>query len=233
MSVQHLIERVSLPDDREEDLVGTDWHQRAIVNTYDSLFDLSYLTGLPWHVGNQLTLVAWAPDGSPWRPSPDIMVHATAGPEPRKEMRAREDGPPALIIEVASESTWRHDVDIARGKAAGYLALGVQDYLVFDPTGAYLGEPCRGWQVVDGQVRDWRPLPDGRYQSSSLGISFRPEGVFLRVYAQDGRPVAFREERLQEIATLRAELAELRRQLETRSAAPESGDDAPTDARPH
>jgi len=38
---------------------------------------------LPWHVGDQLTLVGWRPDGKEWRPCPDVSVHATAGPELR------------------------------------------------------------------------------------------------------------------------------------------------------
>jgi len=225
MSVQQIVERCGLPDDTEESLVGTDWHQRAIDHTYDALLDLAILTGAPWHVGNQLTLVAWALDGSVWRPSPDIMVHPNAGPAPRKEMVARDDDPPALVIEVASESTWRNDVNALRGKAAGYLALGVRDYLVFDPTGAYLGVPCRGWQHSEAGVDDWMPAPDGRYHSRSLGISFRPEGVFLRVYDHDGRPIASREERLQEIMTLRAELEQLRQQSERPDSSPTTKDD--------
>lgn len=40
MSAQRAdIPYVSLPDDTEEDLVGADWHQSAIVRLYDSLFD--------------------------------------------------------------------------------------------------------------------------------------------------------------------------------------------------
>ncbi len=220
MNAQQIVARFSLPDDTEESLVGTDWHQRAIDHTYDALLDLAILTGAPWHVGNQLTLVGWAPDGSVCRPSPDIMVHPDAGPAPRKEMVVRDDGPPTLVIEVASESTWRNDVNTLRGKAAGYLALGVGEYLVFDPTGAYLGAPCRGWQRAEGAPSDWQPGPDGRYHSSALSISFRPEEVFLRVYGLDDRPVASREERLQEITMLRAELEHLRRQVD--QAAPPS-----------
>lgn len=212
MSVQRAMDHLWLPDDTEEDLVGSDCHQRAIDGIYDALVDFAFLAGLPWHVGNQLTLAAEMPNGTIWRPSPDIMVHPHAGPEPRKEMATREEGPPALVVEVASESTWRHDVNDATGKAAGYLAIGVQDYLVFDPTAAYLGTSCRGWQQVDGVPREWQPAPDGSYRCRSLAIALRPEGVFLRVCDPSGRPIASREERLQEIATLRAELAQLRRQ---------------------
>src|SRR5579885_3495620 len=138
----------SLPDDTEEDLVGAAWHQNAIVRLYDSLVDLADQYSYRWHVGNQLTLVARMPDGTFWRPSPDIMVHPDAGSEPRKEMVVATDGLPALVVEVASESTWRYDVNDCDGKAAGYLTIGVREYLVFDPMGDYLPDQCKGWRRV-------------------------------------------------------------------------------------
>ncbi len=170
-------------DDTEEDLVGTDWHQDAIRGLRTGLRDLASRAGLPWHVGDQLTLVAWGPNGTPWRPSPDIAVYPTAGATQRKEMDARADGIPALVIEVASESTWRKDVDLRtdEGKARGYLALGVPEYLVFDPLDAYLGRPCRGWRATEGRIEEWLPA-DGRYESQTLGIALRPEGALLRVF---------------------------------------------------
>jgi Uma2 family endonuclease len=209
MSVQSvdMAAHFSLPDDTEEDLVGADWHQSAIVRLYDSLVDLAYQQGHPWHVGNQLTLVAWTPSGAAWRPMPDIMVHPNAGPQPRKEMVVEQDGAPALVIEVASETTWRYDVNTKDGKAAGYLSLGVQEYLVFDPLGDYLPERCRGWRRVGDTIEVWRPTPEGRYESRTLGISFQPEDTLLRVIDGQGRPVLSGIEKTQEIARLRAQLA--------------------------
>ena len=81
--------------------------------------DLAEVERLPWHVGNQLPLVGWAPPGAVRRPSPYIMIHPVAGWEQRKEMVAHTDGIPALIVEVASDSTWCHDVNLSEGKAAG------------------------------------------------------------------------------------------------------------------
>lgn len=206
-----------LHDDTEEDLVGSDWHQRAINGLYNSLRDLATLNGFPWHVGNQLTLTAWKPDNSPWRPSPDIMVHPQAGPEPRDEMSARDDGPPALIVEVASAATWRYDVDAQEGKAAGYMNLGVQNYLVFDPTGVFLQLPCRGWRRAGEGAQPWEPSSDGRYECQALGISLRPDGDLMRVFDAAGRPIAYDHEKIRElrrrdreIEALRAELAQLK-----------------------
>ena len=77
MSVGIAFAPCGLPDVLEEDLLGTDWHQRAIDVLFDALMDLAEVERLPWHVGNRLALVGWAPDGSSWRPSPDVMVHPT------------------------------------------------------------------------------------------------------------------------------------------------------------
>jgi len=200
---------IGLHDDMEEDLLGTDWHQRAISSLYTSLSDVAQRAGLPWHVGNQLTLVAWKPDGTAWRPSPDIMVHTQGGPAPRKEMVARTDGAPALVIEVASESTWSYDADTAEGQAAGYLALGVPEYLIFDPTGDFLGgAPCRGWRLIDGATREWRPSADGRY-ASALGLSMRPDGDRLRVFDRTGTPMPYEYEKTWELAERDAERARM------------------------
>lgn len=217
MSVQRVTPSGWLHDDTEEDLVGTDWHQRAIRNLSESLDDLAFAHQLPWHVGDQLTLVAAMPDGTVWRPCPDIMLHPQAGPAKRAEMVVSADGVPALIIEVASPSTWQYDVDIYRGKAWGYMQLGVPNYLVFDPLGALWGRQCRGWQRRGGRVSEWRLGAKRRYHVEALSIAFAPDGDLLRVYDPDGQPVAFtfesrRQARLQaeRIAELEAELARLR-----------------------
>ncbi len=199
-----------LHDDSEEDLVGADWHQDAIRELSTGLKNLALTRRLPWHVGNQLMLVASRSDGSVWRPCPDVMIHPTAGPEKRAELVASVDGLPALIIEVASPSTWEYDVNLVGGKAWGYLHPGVSNYLVFDPRGDLLGEPCRGWQIESGMVHDWRPHADGRYHPTGLSISFVPEVPLLRTVDRDGQPVPFTFEMSRRIAELEAELAILR-----------------------
>jgi len=202
----HRVDDFWLPDDTEEDMVGADWHQYTTDVVYDGTRDVADLDHLPWHVGNQLTLVGWTPRGV-WRPAPDIAIYPTAGPELRKEMSVKNDGPPALVVEVASPSTWEYDVNDVSGKAAGYLGLGVEYYLVFDPTGELLSPPCRGWRRVDGITRDWRPEADGSYRCASLGISLRPEGIILRVIDRAGRPIPTREERLEQLAEQARQLA--------------------------
>lgn len=121
MSVQQVRPSRWLHDDSAEDLVGADWHQCAIRALSDSLDDLAAARHPTWHVGDQLTLVGAKPDGTVWRPSPDIMIHPQAGPAKRAELVVRTDGAPALVIEVASPSTGEYDADTQEGKAGGYL----------------------------------------------------------------------------------------------------------------
>jgi Uma2 family endonuclease len=180
-----------LHDDTEEDLVGASWHQRAIRAASSSLERVAAMRQLHWIVGDQLALAATKPDGTSWRPSPDILVYTQGGPSERAEMNAATDGLPALVIEVLSQSTWEYDVNVRDGKAWGYLQLGVPFYLVFDPHADLQGVPCRGWRQDGGQIEPWLPEADGRHHVPSLGISFQPEESLLRVYDQDGRPVPF------------------------------------------
>lgn len=223
MSTLHRVDDFWLPDDTEEDLVGADWHQYAIVVLYNGLRDVADLRHLPWHVGNQLALVGSA-SGGVWRPMPDIAVYPAAGPELRKEMSVTKDGPPTLVVEVVSPSTWEYDVNDVSGKVVGYLGTGVEYYLAFDPTNELMGTPCRGWRRTGGATRTWRQEADGSYHCAPLGIALRPDGIILRVLDQDGQPVPTREERLEqladqarqltarteEIAALRAEVTRLR-----------------------
>jgi len=207
-----------LHDDVEEDLVGAEWHQHAIHTLSTSLTTLAEVRGWPWHVGDQVTLAAWKPNNEVWRPAPDIVVYPRLGPTERQEIDVRVDGPPALIVEVASASTWAYDVSMEResgrprkrrvGKARAYLVgLRVPGYLVFDPKSEFLAGQVRAWRRVGDVVEEWLPEPDGRYQSRMLGISLRPDGPLPRVLDPDGRPVPYWFEATRENVALRQENA--------------------------
>jgi Uma2 family endonuclease len=205
MGVTRVLLSQWLHDDTEEDLVGASWHQRAIRATSIGIEDVAVTRGLPWVVGDQLTLVATKPDGTSWRPSPDVMVYAQGGRAPRAEMVVATDGLPALVIEILSPSNWTYDVDDQRGKAWGYLRLGVPFYLVFDPYATLQGRSCQGWQQDSGTVHAWLPEADGRYHVPILGISFQPEQDLLRVFDPDGQPVPFYFEKDQLLRGVAAE----------------------------
>lgn len=222
-SAQYRLDYSWLHDDTEEDLVGAEWHQSAIRALATSLKTLAEARGWPWHVGDQVTLVAWKPDNTEWRPAPDIVLYPRLGSEERQEIDVRSEGPPTLIVEVASASTWAYDVNMESvrrrrrqaGKAFGYLVgLGVQEYLVFDPRGDYITAQCRAWRRVGDAVEEWQPEPDGSYRSQSLDISFRPDAALLRVIDPAGTSVPYWFEAARRVRTLEQEVAALRAELD-------------------
>ncbi len=187
-----------LPDDTEETLVGTSLHQGAITTLYTSLTLCGPRRGLPWFVGNQIKVVVPRRDNkAPYMPYPDILVHPTITNASRTSLVLAADGPPALVIEVASPATAReNDINLLSpaGKPAVYEAIGVGEYLVFDPTGDIIGTQVWARRAGLGGFVPWEPEADGRWVSTSLGIAFEPRGVLLRVYDQDGRLVPITEE---------------------------------------
>ena len=210
-----------LPDDTEEMLVGATSHQGSINLLYDSLILCGPERGLAWLVGNQLTLIIPRQGGGrPYQPSPDIMVHPTLGDIERTSLNVAIDGPPVLIVEVASPSTSRAaDLNLSSpsGKPGVYASAGVLEYLVFDPTGDLIPNQVRAWRMGASGYEPWEAGADGRWHCQSLGISFAPQGLRLRVYDQDGQLVPTireivedRRRAAERVATLEAENRRLR-----------------------
>jgi Uma2 family endonuclease len=209
-----------LPDDTEETLVGATSHQGSINLLYDSLILCGPDRGLPWLVGNQLMLLIPRQVGRSYNPSPDIMVHPTLGDVERTSLNVAIDGPPVLIVEVASPSTSLSsdlNLDSPSGKPGAYAAIGVLEYMVFDPTGQMIGEQVRAWRMGPTGYEPWLSEGDGRWHSRALGIGFVPQGLRLRVYDQEGQLVPSIREIVEErrraaerVAALEAENRRLR-----------------------
>jgi hypothetical protein len=63
-------------------------------------------------------------------------------------------------------------------------------------------------------VEEWPPDAAGRYHSRTLGVSFRPEGFFLRIVDPAGNPVPLDHEKADTIARLEQERIEAIRRAE-------------------
>jgi Uma2 family endonuclease len=207
-----------LHDDSEEDLVGADWHQTAIRVANEGLLLAGPERGLPWHVGNQLTVLMGRVGRKEWRPSPDLFVHPRAGPEPVKSFDARLLGVPPLVIEVVSEDTWRYDV---AAKRRTYGRVGVQEYLVFDPTREWLGEAVRAWHATPRGFVRWAAGRDGRWHSRVLGIASEPDGLLLRVVDAAGARMLHVGEQARRLREQAHRIAELEAENRRLRGAPE------------
>lgn len=207
----------ALRDDTEETVVGTSLHQGAIVALHTSLTLCGPRRGLPWFIGNQLKVVVPRQGNkASYMPYPDILVHPTLMNTSRSSLILAVDGPPALVIEVASPSTAEeNDVNLLSptGKPRVYETIGVKEYLVFDPAGDIIGTQVWARRASAGAYVPWEPGADGRWVSEALGIAFQPQGVLLRVYDQGGRPVPVTEELADLVEARDRQLAEQNRRV--------------------
>ncbi len=196
-------EYAAFTDDTEDSVVGSTYHQDAITVLSTSLKACGPGRGLPWYIGNQLRIILPRVNNRPLNLSPDILIHPTLGNLGNRErLDTVTEGAPALVIEVASPSTYE-DRDL-QDKRDIYAHSGIAEYLVFDATAALIPAVLVGWQLgLDGRYQPWVANAAGRWQSR-LGIAFQPQRPYLRVYDQDGVLVPTHEEN-----------QELRRQAET------------------
>ena len=134
------------------------------------------------------TNVCYDPRNLNVRVAPDVYIAFGVDAEairPRKLYLPWEVGkPPDWVLEIASDSTKREDVD---RKPGIYALVGVPEYWRFDPTGGrYHGEPLYGGRLVDGgyQAIELTTEPDGilKGHSEILELSLAWDEGWPRFY---------------------------------------------------
>jgi hypothetical protein len=208
------------PDDVEESIVGTDLHQRTITNLRLGINECAESARLadepaPWQALSQIVLLGCRRlDGTEYKTMPDIFVYPRPIDINRGSLALALDGPPALVIEVLSESTYSWDIDLERGKGYTYAQAGVREYLTIDVGGAFLPEGIRAWRLRDRVYQPWLPELNGRWRSAEIGVSIGLEGVQATVYDAADRSQLREGEIGRELARRDAELAALRKLVE-------------------
>lgn len=199
-----------LPSDTEESVVGTEWHQEAIGALADMLREAARRHGASWGVCEQVALrVLSYENGHPYDPRPDVMVLARPLSSGNLSSVHLDDvGAPLFIAEVASDSTVGNDIG---EKRRAYAAVGVREYLVFDPDGNLLSAPVLAWRLVSGAYVPSRPDPDGWWRSLSLDVAFHDAQPFLRVRDRDGREIELSRDVRQRAHDLEQRLSEAER----------------------
>jgi Uma2 family endonuclease len=223
-------------DDTEESVMGSDWHQEAIFEAHGPLLahaeerQTADVPAVPWYVSSQVSVIVPLPRRArPWQPKPDLFVVVGLPPGHRTSYDTRREGPmPQFVLEVASESTWRDDVEEKRDL---YALAGVQEYVVFDSTGEFFAERVRAWRADADAFEPWPAVEraDGQrvWQSAVLELEVRVEGALLRFDHPASGPLLVRREvverwlaaqRALEAAERRAQTAEQRAQAAERRA---------------
>ena len=179
-----------LSDDTEETVVGTEWHQEAIWGLSDMLRAVSERRGAAWSVCEQIGLEGLHHlDGRAFTPRPDVMVLAQPLSGQRASTSLEKSGTPLFVAEVASDSTLDKDRE---GKRIAYAAVGIPEYLIFDPGLELLPAPIEAWHLPapDATVYvSWLPGADGLWHSQSLHVAIGAEQPLLAVRDRDDTPI--------------------------------------------
>ena len=115
--------------------------------------------------------------------SPDVLVALGLVDRPREIYKVWEEGKaPDLVIEVTSKSTRMRDVGVKKGV---YSALGVREFLLFDPFAEYLKPRFQVYRLEQGEFLRV-VIPESGYVSVSTGLVFRVVEDSLRVFEPGG-----------------------------------------------
>ena len=144
---------------------------------------------------------------------PDLLIALDAEPATYREdngyVLSRQGKPPDFVMEIASPSTGRQDVEV---KGPRYASLGIMEYWRFDETGAFHRTRLAGDRLVDGR---YEPVPiqeieEGVLQgySTVLNLFIRWERGELRWHdPETGREIpTFEQEREGRLAEQEARL---------------------------
>ena len=220
-----------LLSDTEESVVGALWHQRSISTLADMLEDVSARRGAVWGVADQIALIGLQhDDGTDYDPRPDVMVLRQPLVGNPASVRLDRVGAPLFVAEVASDSTKLNDQG---DKRQAYAAIGIPEYVVFDPDGSLLATPILAWRLENGSYVRWYAEADGWWYSSALDLSFRAAQSLLSVRDRDDviiepagqlrRRMRQEEQRLRELADRLAVEEHTRHELADRLAVEEQG----------
>ena len=199
------------PDDTEESVAGSDRHQVTIINLRLGINELAHAAvqpGLPvpWHALSQTVLLGCRRrNGTDYSTMPDVFVYKKPIDPDRGSVSLESDGPPALIVEVASPSTFAKDLDCEAGKAWSYEQAGIREYLVVDPTGRFVPTLVWARRLIEGRYRTWEPGADGLWWSEEIPIGIGVANGAVTVYDRAGGSMLREGELLTSIAFARAE----------------------------
>jgi Uma2 family endonuclease len=147
------------------------------------------------------------PNGTAYTVLPDIFVYRKPMDRARTSFSVRRDGPPVLVVEVASESTYESDLNVIAGKGWTYAEGSVQEYLVLDPAGLFVQTPISAWRLVDNVYQKRGLDAEGLWWSEELPIGIGVSDGLVAVYDRLRRRAPREGEVLAELARRDAELA--------------------------
>lgn len=160
----------------------TDLHRQMMVDLIEALRHYYQDDAHTYVSGN---ILLYYEEGNPQAHlSPDVLVARGLANHPRETYKLWVEGKaPELVVEVTSRSTRLRDVGVKKGL---YEALGVREYILFDPREEYL---LPRFQVFRREGAGFVPclIPEQVGYSSELGLTFRVIDGVLRIFDPDQR----------------------------------------------
>jgi Uma2 family endonuclease len=207
----------------------TDFHSAAILVLREALEDFYAAAGrTDVYVASNI-LLYYEQGVRNARRDPDVLVALGTSPHRRRSFRVWEEGRlPDVVFEIASENTHAEDTG---DKFQVYQGLGIREYFLFDPEGAFYDTPLMGYHLVRGRYARLRPVEGAALPSRRLGAWLVAQGGELRLIdpatremvptrrerieqadeerdlAQEERDLARSEQREERLARLRSERA--------------------------
>lgn len=168
---------VYYPEEREDDMGETSVHIKLLADLL-SVLKLYFKDRADVFLSGNMNL--YFEKGNPRRWfAPDLLVaFGVPNVERSSYLLFRERIFPQVIVEIASEKTWRNDVD---EKLRTYEQYGAEEYYVFDPENAYLPAPLLAYRHQD-EILAPIEVVDNRIFSPQLGLEIVWTGDDFRLY---------------------------------------------------
>ena len=162
------------PESDGKPMAETEYHRDIMIDFIQMLKHYFRDTNDVHVSGN---LLMYYEEGNPRKSvSPDVFVAFGVSKKRRRTYKIWEEGhAPDFVLEVASPSTYRHDLT---GKKDLYASvLGVREYYIYDPYHE-VNPYFLGYRLVDGVYHEIA-FVDGRLPSRVLGLELgENKGVF-------------------------------------------------------
>ena len=143
-----IYEGVYYPEEREDDMGESSYHNDSRINLFAQL-NLSLKNRTDVFVTSNMNLYLEPENSRRWY-APDLLVaFGVPNVERSSYLLWREKIFPQVLIEIASEKTWRNDVD---EKLRMYEEFGAEEYYVLDPEFAYLPAPLMAFRRQNGNL---------------------------------------------------------------------------------
>ncbi len=173
---------IDYPTSDGEPMGETDLHRQMMVDLIEAL-RLYYRDVPDTYVSGNILL--YYEEGNPQAHlSPDVLVTQGLENRPRETYKMWVEGKaPDLVVEVTSRSTRMRDVGVKKGL---YEALGVREYILFDPRSEYL---LPRFQVFRREHSVFVPcvIPEQVGYTSELSLTFRVVEGVLRIFGPEGK----------------------------------------------